>query len=422
MVPVPARDLDHLAQDLDLALLRCLGIGPGVLLSDLDPGCRRQTLFNLHTPSWPHPTVSRGKLRECRRSLDIPAVCGIPSESRYRRYGSRRAVGRVTMQGVIMSDVVLEVDGLTRRFGDVVANDRVDLRVRAGEVVGLLGHNGAGKTTLVSQVVGLLRPDSGSIRVAGVDAVAHPATVRRCVALQAQAQAPLDGLTPKSAIEIAGELRGMSRADARAAAERLADELDIREWFKRRALPEGGGLSGGVRRLTAFAMAAVSEVPLVILDEPTNDVDASRRRRLWDLVRRLGDEGAGVLLVTHNVVEAERVVDELVILERGCVVAAGSPTSLRASIDADLRLEVSLNPDGIDPTEDSTPFAVSRRVRIGRRVMLNVSADDAARAVSWANELRSREYIEGYALTPVTLEDAYLTVTATASNQEFANV
>lgn len=235
-----------------------------------------------------------------------------------------------------MSDVVLEVDGLTRRFGDVVANDRVDLRVRAGEVVGLLGHNGAGKTTLVSQVVGLLRPDSGSIRVAGVDAVAHPATVRRCVALQAQAQAPLDGLTPKSAIEIAGELRGMSRADARAAAERLADELDI--------------------------------------------------------------------------------------LERGRVVAAGSPTSLRASIDADLRLEVSLNPDGIDPTEDSSPFAVSRRVRIGRRVMLNASADDAARAVSWVNELRSRDYIEGYALTPVTLEDAYLTVTATASNQEFANV
>jgi len=88
----------------------------------------------------------------------------------------------------------------------------------------------------------------------------------------------------------------------------------------------------------------------------------------------------------------------------------------------DLRLEVSLNPDGIDPTEDSTPFAVSRRIRIGRRVMLNVSADDAARAVSWANELRSRDYIEGYALTPVTLEDAYLTVTATASNQEFANV
>ena len=297
-----------------------------------------------------------------------------------------------------MSDVVLEVDGLTRRFGDVVANDQVDLRVRAGEVVGLLGHNGAGKTTLVSQVVGLLRPDSGSIRVAGVDAVAHPATVRRCVALQAQAQAPLDGLTPKSAIEIAGELRGMSRADARAAAERLADELDIREWFKRRALPEGGGLSGGVRRLTAFAMVAVSEVPLVILDEPTNDVDASRRRRLWDMVRRLGDEGAGVLLVTHNVVEAERVVDELVILERGRVVAAGSPTSLRASIDADLRLEVSLNPEGIDPTED------------------------AARAVSWTTKLRSRDYIEGYALTPVTLEDAYLTVTATASNQEFANV
>ncbi|MDA0566502.1 ABC transporter ATP-binding protein [Streptomonospora sp. S1-112] len=258
-----------------------------------------------------------------------------------------------------MDDAVLEVENLTRRFGPVVANDQVSLRVRAGDVVGLLGHNGAGKTTLVSQIVGLLRPDAGSIRVAGADAVADPAGARRRVALQAQAQAPLDGLTPRAAIEIAGRLRGMSRADARAAARALADELDIGEWLDRRATP-GGGLSGGVRRLTAFAMAAVAPVPLVVLDEPTNDVDAARRRRLWDAVRRLGDAGAGVLLVTHNVVEAERVVDELVVLDRGRVVAAGSPGRLRGTGvgdgpgdgtgDGGLRLELSLSPGGADPS------------------------------------------------------------------------
>ncbi|MFV2178158.1 ABC transporter ATP-binding protein [Actinomadura sp. LOL_016] len=306
---------------------------------------------------------------------------------------------------------VLEIDGLTRRFGPVVANDAIDLRVRAGEVVGLLGHNGAGKTTLVSQIVGLLAPHAGTIRVAGVDAVAEPATARRCVALQAQAQAPMDGLTPRTAIEIAARLRGMSRANARAAALALVDELDVHEWLDRRATPDGGGLSGGVRRLTAFAMAAVAPVPLVVLDEPTNDVDAARRRRMWESVRRLADGGAGVLLVTHNVVEAERVVDELVVLDRGRVAAAGSPSRLRGPGDHDLRLELSLHPDGADPSADP-PIPIVRRVRAGRRVLLTLGTSDAAAAVAWATALRADARIEGYALAPATLEDAYLAATA----------
>lgn len=317
-----------------------------------------------------------------------------------------------------MSSAVLEVGGLTRRFGSVVANEGISLSVRPGEVVGLLGHNGAGKTTLVSQIVGLLRPDAGGIRVAGVDAVAAPATARRCVALQPQAQAPLDGLTPRTAIEIAGRLRGMSRGDARRAAGILADELDIGEWLDRRAAPDGGGLSGGVRRLTAFAMAVVAPVPLVVLDEPTNDVDAARRRRLWKTVRRLGDEGAGVLLVTHNVVEAERVVDALVVLDRGRVAATGSPAQLRGAGDDDLQLELSLHPDGGDPSEQlgDVSIRVRRRVRAGRRVLMTLAATDAEAAVAWATALRSSDAIEGYALAPATLEDAYLAATTPADD------
>lgn len=313
---------------------------------------------------------------------------------------------------------MLEVSDLTRRFGAVVANDGIDLRVRAGEVVGLLGHNGAGKTTLVSQVVGLLRPHGGTIHVAGVDAVTAPATARRFVALQPQAQAPLDGLTPKTAIEIAGRLRGMSRADARRSARALAEELDIGEWFTRRATPDGGGISGGVRRLTAFAMAVVAPVPLIVLDEPTNDVDAARRRRLWKTVRRLGDEGAGVLLVTHNVVEAERVVDALVVLDRGRVVAAGSPGSLRGAGDDDLQLELTLHPDGSDPSDppSTVPIPIIRRVRAGRRVLLTLTGADAAAAVAWATDLRASDHVEGYALAPATLEDAYLAATASADS------
>jgi ABC-2 type transport system ATP-binding protein len=309
-------------------------------------------------------------------------------------------------------DAVLEVEDVVKRFGDVTANDEVNMRVRPGEVVGLLGHNGAGKTTLVSQIVGLLRPESGSIKVAGVDAVDRPALARRYAALQTQGQVPLDGLTPRMAIEISGRLRGLSHGDAGAAAERLAEELDIGEWLDRRAQLGGGGISGGVRRLTAFAMAVVVPTPLVVLDEPTNDVDAARRRLLWDAVRRLADDGAGVVLVTHNVTEAERVVDELTILDRGRVVASGTPAQLHAG-SRDLRLEVTLHPGGGDPTDAGpVPFTVTRRVQAGRRVLLTIGPGDAREAITWAGGHHNADRIESYSLTPATLEDAYLALTA----------
>lgn len=309
---------------------------------------------------------------------------------------------------------VLEIGGLTRRFGAVVANDDVSLRVRPGEVVGLLGHNGAGKTTLVSQVAGLLRPDAGRITVAGVDAVARPAAARRRVALQPQAHVPIDGLTLAGAVQVAARLRGMGAREARAAARTIIAELDIEAWADRRALPEGRGLSGGVRRLAGFAMAVVGGAPLVILDEPTNDVDAVRRRALWAAVRRVADRGSGVLLVTHNVVEAERVVDELVVLDAGRVVAAGTPAALRG--DDGLRLELHLAPDGPDPSEPAAavPVPVRRRVRTGRRVLLTVPPDAAAAAVAWASSQRERGALDGYALAPATLEDAYLAATSGA--------
>lgn len=335
---------------------------------------------------------------------------------------------------------VLEVHGLTRRFGAVLANDDVSLRVRAGEVVGLLGHNGAGKTTLVSQVVGLLRPDAGQIRVAGVDAVAHPAQARRLVALQPQAQVPIDGLTLTGAIEVAARLRGLRGEQVQAAARRLVAGLGIEQWADRRALPEGRGLSGGVRRLAGFAMAVVGGAPLVILDEPSNDVDAVRRRALWETVRRVADEGSGVLLVTHNVNEAERVVDELVVLDAGRVVAAGTPAQLRGNDglrgDDGLRLELHLGPDGFDPSDPSShpdpshlaggaplPVPVARRVRSGRRVLLTIPADAerAAAAVAWAAARRDLGHLDGYVLAPATLEDAYLAVTSTTGQSTDMN-
>ncbi|ROR72177.1 ABC transporter ATP-binding protein [Bogoriella caseilytica] len=324
-----------------------------------------------------------------------------------------------------MAENVLAVAGLTRRFGTVVANDAISLQVRAGEVVGLLGHNGAGKTTLASQVVGLLRPDAGSIHVCGIDAVAKPALARRYVALQSQAQAPMDGLTPRTAIELAGRIRGLSSRRARATAAELAEELDIGPWLDRRAQPEGRGLSGGIRRLTAFAMTVAASPPLLILDEPTNDIDASRRRLLWTALRRRADAGAGVLLVTHNVTEAERIVDQLVVLDRGQVVGAGSPAELRGTRDTDLRMELHLPAEGGEPDLTSVTVKPLRQLRVGRRLLITVPAEQAASAVAWASGLRDAAQIDSYALAPATLEDAYLALTSSddsASREEHARV
>ncbi|CAM2984640.1 ABC transporter ATP-binding protein [Actinomyces slackii] len=320
----------------------------------------------------------------------------------------------------------LTITGLTRRFGAVTANDSIDLSVEPGSVVGLLGHNGAGKTTLVSQVVGLLRPDAGDIRVGSLDAIAHPAAARRAVALQPQAQSPIDGLTPRDAVEIAARMRGLSARDARAASLALAEELDYGPWLTRRALPEGGGLSGGIRRLVGFAMAAVAPTPLLILDEPTNDVDASRRRLLWDAVRRRADAGTGVLLVTHNVIEADQVLDEVTILDRGRVVASGTPASLRGS-EGTLRLELHLTPGAQAPLDTSSPTANPqdpetsaipslptrplRAVRTGRRLLVTIPAGDAVACVDWASGQRQAGVIETYTLSPSSLEDAYLALT-----------
>ena len=311
--------------------------------------------------------------------------------------------------------MLLEIEGLTKRYrrGAVLANDGVDLAVAAGQVYGLLGHNGAGKTTLANQIVGLIRPDGGSIQIAGRDVVAQPGFARQACSIQPQAQVPIDGLTPYQAIEALGLLRGGDRRVVKARAARLIEALDLGEWRE----ADGSRLSGGVKRLVSFCMAAVEPGEVVILDEPTNDVDPVRRRLLWGQVRSLADDGAAVLLVTHNVIEAERSVDRLAILDHGRVLTEGTPAELKAGIADDLRLELVLDPEaGVL----ETPQFTGPHVVTGNRVVATVPARMAGEAATWARDLRQTGRIEEFSLSPATLEDVYVTlvggVTARASS------
>jgi ABC-2 type transport system ATP-binding protein len=300
--------------------------------------------------------------------------------------------------------MLLQIEELTKVYRTGArANDGINLAIGEGEVFGLLGHNGAGKTTLVNQVVGLLRPTSGSIRIDGRDMVADPGLARRLCSFQAQSQVPIDGLTPRQAIDLLGQLRGASKADTQRRRERLVEALELGEWLD----VDASRLSGGVKRLVAFAMAVVAPGRLVMLDEPTNDVDPVRRRLLWRQVRTLADHGAAVLLVTHNVIEAERSVDRLAILDEGRVIAEGTPSELKARLGAALRLELVVDPSATDLP--ASPFDGSP-VLVGNRLMIGVPSDAAGQAVAWAESLQQAGVVEEYTLGPATLEDVYVTM------------
>ncbi len=301
--------------------------------------------------------------------------------------------------------MLLEIHELTKtsRRGEVRANDGITLSVRAGEVYGLLGHNGAGKTTLVNQVIGLARPDSGTIRLDGRDLVADPGLARRACSIQPQAHVPINGLTPRQAIGLVGRMRGEKPAVVRERIDELAAALEIEEWLD----TDGARLSGGAKRLVSFAMAAVAPGRVVILDEPTNDVDPVRRRHLWAHVRALAERGAAVLLVTHNVIEAERSVDRLAILGHGRVVTEGTPAGLKSSVADELRLELTLEPGADRPV---MPAFATRPIQDGPRLQVTVPVAWASEAAAWAADERRAGRIEEFSLGPATLEDIYVTL------------
>ena len=300
-----------------------------------------------------------------------------------------------------VTSMLVEIEHLTKIYrNDVRANDDISLSIEAGEVFGLLGPNGAGKTTLVGQVLGSIVPTSGAIRLAGEDVLVHPAAARRICSYQPQSSAPVDGMTPLEAIQLIGEIRGGRQGDVKTRAEELIDRLELREWASKVVR-----LSGGVARLVTFCMAIVVPGRIVVLDEPTNDIDPLRRRLLWQLVRSVADEGSAVLLVTHNVLEAERCVDRLAIIDNGRVIGAGTPAAMKSHFSGELRLEITLEPEVSPPT---APGFVAYTTIQGRRVFASVDLVHLQDAIKWATSLRDDRVVEEFSIGPATLEDVYV--------------
>ena len=297
------------------------------------------------------------------------------------------------------------VDHLVKHFGTVAANDGITLQVEPGEVYGLLGPNGAGKSTLVKQTIGLLKPTSGRITLGRWDLVANPDAARQLCSYLPQAQMPINSFRLREAIELAGRIRGAEIGRVRRRTDELIEALELGEWSR----TLGARLSGGVKRLVGFCMATISPGHLVILDEPTNDVDPLRRRLLWNEIRALGAHGCSVLLVTHNVLEAEKAVDRLALIASGRLVAEGTPSSLKEADRAQLRLQVMLVPGAETP---APPGWAGPPVRVGNNLVTTIAESDAPSGISWAAGLINSGVAEEYALGASTLEDAYIRLTS----------
>ncbi|HSW59072.1 MAG TPA: ABC transporter ATP-binding protein [Dehalococcoidales bacterium] len=306
--------------------------------------------------------------------------------------------------GNTIGDIILKTDNLCKSYvKGVPVNDNVCLSLFRGEVFGLLGSNGAGKTTLVRQMIGLAKPDSGSIRIDGIDIVAHPGYARQACSFQAQTQVPIAGLTARQAIILVGEVRGGDAKRVGKRADELLNSLEMENWSSKTAEV----FSGGVRRLVAFCMAAVVPGRIVILDEPTNDIDPLRRRLLWQQVRNLVSMGSTVFLVTHNVLEAERAVDRLAIMDHGKVVSMGTPASLKGNESENMRFELILEPK---TALKETPGFLKNTVATGRRLIGRLKESDVWIALQWAQNLKETGIAEEYSVGPITLEDVYLRV------------
>ncbi len=312
------------------------------------------------------------------------------------------------------TSLCFSVRGVTRRHGTVLANDSIDLDVAAGEVFGLLGPNGAGKTTLVRQLVGLLTPDAGRVGLFGVDLRDRPGHAARTVAYLPQDEAGLVDMSVRRAVETTARLRGVPRRAAVAATEDLLDELELRPLADRPV----GRLSGGQRRLAGVAAALAGDRPVLVLDEPTTGLDPVARRAVWSaLDRRRSASGVTVVLVTHNVLEAEAVLDRVAVLDAGRVIACDSPGRLKAAVSDEVRLELIWRAD--PPLQDGTVAALAPlAVAAGRRWSLRMPVADAREALGRLTTGAAFAALDDFTLATPTLEDVYLSLGGSATDLE----
>jgi daunorubicin resistance ABC transporter ATP-binding subunit len=305
---------------------------------------------------------------------------------------------------------IIEASGLRKRFGEVQALDGLDLVAESGRVTALLGPNGAGKTTFVSAVATLLRPDSGELRVAGIDALAEPRRIRQVIGLAGQYASVEPAMTGTENLEMVARLFGLGRRASRMAAAEVIERLGLTDAGDRLVRT----YSGGMRRRLDLGASLVGRPRLLLLDEPTTGLDPRSRMDLWDAIRNLVADGTDVLLTTQYLEEADQLARDVVIVDHGHVIAAGTPDELKDRAGRDV-IEVRPRAAGdlpaIEQLLGSVGCELPRTDLDNQRAFVGVDggADQLAAVVRLLDE-RSIA-IDDIGLRRPTLDEVFLTLT-----------
>ncbi len=310
------------------------------------------------------------------------------------------------------------VEGLTKSFGEVQALRGIDLAVPRGTVLGVLGPNGAGKTTAVRILTTLLRPDKGRAIVEGRDVVREAAAVRRLIGLSGQSAAIQEELTGRENLEIIGRLYHLSWKDARRRASELLAQFDLTDAADRHAK----NFSGGMQRRLDLAASLVGHPKVLFLDEPTTGLDPRSRLGMWDIIRSLVAGGTTTLLTTQYLDEADELADEIVVIDHGLVIAAGTAEELKSRVGGDV-LEFSV-PDrsrlsdaviAVASVGEGEPHADKEtgvvNVGVGGR-----GSDALVESVRALDQAGVRT--QGLALRRPSLDDVFLALTGHAAEEE----
>ncbi len=283
------------------------------------------------------------------------------------------------------------------------ANKDITLQIHQGEIFGLLGENGAGKTTLVRQMANLVRGSAGSITLFGQPLGENPLHVPLHVGYMPQEGSTLNSVTVSEALYFTAHLRGLSRSEARRERDALLDTWQLGELAPKPIMR----LSGGQKRLVQLAVAMSGSPPVLILDEPTSGLDPQRRKLVWDVLRRLNAErGTTVIFITHDAIEAEKIIQRVGIMRAGELVAVGQPSDLKRLVDRKLRLELFFPPEMPPALPPDLPC---RQLDAGRWVVLL----EWSQMASTLNGLKL-EQLDDFRLYSATLEDLYLHYVNTA--------
>jgi daunorubicin resistance ABC transporter ATP-binding subunit len=313
-----------------------------------------------------------------------------------------------------MTEIAIQTEGLTKRFGDFTAVENLSLEVRDGTVVSLLGPNGAGKTTTVRMLATLLHPDAGRARVGGYDVVTDARRVRELISLTGQFAALDKNLTARENLVLMARLRGRNLRAARALADQLIDRFDVGP-FRDRLVKN---LSGGEKRRVDLAAGLIDIPHVLVLDEPTSGLDPRSRQVVWSTIRQLVQDGVTLLLTTQYLEEADALADRVVLIDRGIEVASGTPAQLKAEV-GEQRVDI-IAADSAAFTElcdvlwerfEVSPVPEQRTISIAAPR----ESADLARIAGVVDE--SGISVDEVALRRPTLDDAFLALTGHTAHE-----